>query len=273
MPSSPIRFSAGNPQIVVEHLVGVMIHHRVDRLDRQAVADCVLEVDQQDGQPIRAFLHLVDWCCAHEQGHQIALQGARGPDFLSVDDIMVAIAHGPRLELECLRSGRWLGDAEGLVAQLAGRDFRQVSVLLRLRAMPEDDVHHVHLGVAGIGVAAGRMDLLKDDGTGPQRQPGAAILFGNQRSEVARLGHCGDELVRKGIPLVEIPPVGGRKSRAYGLHAFSNFRVVVSDLDLSRRRVECHLVFPFYRPSNSGFLFSLKARTPSSRSSVPMVRP
>src|SRR3546814_8937383 len=90
------------------------------------------------------------------------MQRPAGPYLLAVDDIAVAVAVRPGLELRRVRAGRRLGDAESLEAQLAAGDLRQVFPLLLLAAMPEQRAHGVHLGMAGCGAAPGRVNRLQD---------------------------------------------------------------------------------------------------------------
>ena len=97
------------------------------------------------------------------------MQRARGPHLLAVDDVaVVALLVGARLELGGVGAGGRLGDAERLQPQLAGRDARQVLLLLLGVAVPQHRAHDVHLRVAGAGVAAELVDLLQDRAAGAQ---------------------------------------------------------------------------------------------------------
>ena len=91
-------------------------------------------------------------------------------------------------------------------------------LLLGVGAVPEDRAHHVHLGVAGAGVAAGGVDLLEDHARRRQREPGAAVLLGDQRGQPALLGQRGDELLRVAVGLEPAPVLAGepRAQLAHG---------------------------------------------------------
>ena len=51
---------------------------------------------------------------------------ARDPDFLAINDVVIALLHGHCLDLRRVSAGRRLGDAHRLQAQLAARDLREV---------------------------------------------------------------------------------------------------------------------------------------------------
>ena len=56
-----------------------------------------LHVDQEHGQAFGALLHLIERRGAHQQQHQVGFVRARGPDFLAVDDVVVALADSARV--------------------------------------------------------------------------------------------------------------------------------------------------------------------------------
>ena len=144
---------------------------------------------------------------ARQQQHQIGMLGARGPDLLAVDDVVVAVAPREGLERSRVGAAGRLGDAEGLQPQLARGDLGQILLLLRLAAVAQQRAHDVHLRVAGGAVAAGALDLLEDRGGGRQRQAGAAVLLRDQRGEIAGVGQRLDELARIGALAVELAPI------------------------------------------------------------------
>ena len=182
-----------------------------------------LQVDEEHGEALGALLDLVGRRGAGEQQHQVGVQHAAGPDLLAVDDVaVVALFLGAGLELGGVGAGGGLGDAEGLQAQRARGDARQVLLLLGGIAVPEHGAHGVHLGVAGRRVAAGLVDGLEDGAAGRQRQAGAAVLLGDQRAEVAGLGERGDELGGVGAVVVELHPVGVGKLLADAPHALAD---------------------------------------------------
>ena len=73
--------------------------------------------------------------------------------------------------------------------------------------MAQQRAHRVHLRVARAGVAAAAVDLLEDDRRLGDAEPGAAVLLGNQRRQIAGLGQRVDERVGIGAPRVELAPV------------------------------------------------------------------
>ncbi len=80
-------------------------------------------------------MYLVAWGCAGEENHEVGMLDTRDVDFLAIDDIVVAIAHGGGANLGGIAAGFWLGDSEGLEAQLSLCDLRQVTLLLFFGAM------------------------------------------------------------------------------------------------------------------------------------------
>ena len=146
--------------------------------------------------------------------------GARGPDLLSVDDVVI-VALAPRGRAQGKRVGARcrLGDAEGLQAKFAAGDQRQIALFLRVAAVTQDCAHGVHLRMAGGAVAAGSMYLLQNCGSGADAESAAAILLGNERGEVAGLGERSNEFGRIGALAVERAPVFARKLGAERAHA------------------------------------------------------
>ena len=123
-------------QIVEENLRGGVVHHGADRIDGDARALCEPHVDQKYRQAICALFRLFLRGGAREQQHQIGMLGARGPDLLAIDDIViVAFALCRRAQGQCVRPGCWLGDSESLQTQFAAGDQRQVALFLRVAAM------------------------------------------------------------------------------------------------------------------------------------------
>src|SRR3546814_11165295 len=71
-----------------------------------------------------------------------------GPYLLAAHDVAVALAPGAGQETQGIGAAGRLGDAEGLQAQLTLGDARQIALLLRLAAVPQQGAHGVHLRVA-----------------------------------------------------------------------------------------------------------------------------
>ena len=103
-----------HPHVVEEHFGGGVIHHGADRADGEALALHRPHVDEEHGEALGALLHLLARRGAGEQQHQIGMLGARGPDFLAVDDVaVVAVAHrGGAQGRKRVGARRRLGDAD-----------------------------------------------------------------------------------------------------------------------------------------------------------------
>jgi hypothetical protein len=80
--------------------------------------------------------------------------------------------------------------------------------------------------MAGRAVAARAVHLLQDRRGGRQRQPGAAIVFRDQRGEVAGLRQRVHELGRIAVLAVELAPVFAGKPRAQLAHGVADVGVV-----------------------------------------------
>ena len=171
LPSSPIRFSAGTSRLSKNtSQVLWLIMASILRISTPLPFG-LAQVDQEHREPVGALLHLVGRRGAGEQQHQVGVQHARRPHLLAVDDVaVVALLLGARLELGGVGAGGGLGDAEGLQAQRARGDARQILLLLRGVAVPQHRAHGVHLGVAGRRVAAGSRGWSR----GWRRRPTAA---------------------------------------------------------------------------------------------------
>ena len=111
--------------------------------------------------------------------------GARGPDFLPTDDIMIAFAHRGGLERAGVGPAGGLGHAECLQAHFARGDPRQIGLFLSLASVPQQRAHDLHLRMAGDAVASCVLDFFQDGRCGGKGQAGAAICFRDQRGEIA----------------------------------------------------------------------------------------
>ncbi len=130
--------------------------------------------------------------------------------------------------------------------------------------------HIVHLAVAGAGIAARAVDLLHDDGGLGQAEARAAILFGDQRCEPARLGECVDKRLRVAALLVDATMVLRREFGAERAHGIADVLVIIPVWHgislVSLRRTQAHADAD-YHP----FAFNAKraARTPDRRRASP----
>ena len=73
--------------------------------------------------------------------------------------------------------------------------------------MPQQRAHRVHLRVACGGIAAAAVDLFEDDGGFGDAKARSAVLLGNERGEIARVGQRLHECIRIGALNVELAPV------------------------------------------------------------------
>jgi hypothetical protein len=131
----------------------------------------------------------------------------RRPDFLAVDDVPVALAHGGGRDLGRIASGGRLGDRERLEPERAARDAGQVAPLLVLVPVTQHGAHDVHLCVARGRVAARAVDLFEDDARFGDAEPRAVVGFGDEGGEIARVGQGLDECVGIGAFGIEISPI------------------------------------------------------------------
>src|SRR3546814_749697 len=120
--------------LVEEHLGAGVVHHGADRLDGDAAADRLAQVDDEDRESLALLGHLVFRRRAREQQHQIAVLGAAGPYLLAAHDVAVALAPGAGQETQGIGAAGRLGDAEGLQAQLTLGDARQDRKSTRLNS-------------------------------------------------------------------------------------------------------------------------------------------
>ena len=209
----------GHFEIVEEDFRRRMIDHRADRPNFQPVTLRLAHIDDEDGQAVGAFLHLVLRRGPGEQQHQVGMLCARGPDLLTIHDIFViALFHRRGGEGKRIGAAGRLRHPESLQAQLPAGDLRQIFFLLLLVPVPEQAAHDVHLGMAGAAIAAGFVDFLEDRRRRADGQPAAAIFLRDQDREIAGLGQCLDEFRRIGALPVFLPPILPWKIRAKRLN-------------------------------------------------------
>ena len=199
-----------------------MIHHGADRVDGQPVIFHLPHIDQEHREAGGARLRLLARRGARQQQHEIGMLGARGPDLLAVDHIMIAVADGGGAQAERIGARRRLGHTECLQAQFAERNARQIAFLLRGAAMAKKRAHRVHLRMTGRAVAAGGLDFLHDGGGRGHGQSAATVLFRYKSSEKASFGQRRDELGRIGALAIEPPPIFAGKIGAQCPHRFAD---------------------------------------------------
>ena len=166
----PYQVLDRNFKVVEEQLVGLVVHHVVDRPHRHAGFHRFMDVDDEDGQALGFLLDLVERGGAGQQDHQVGMFDPADPDLLAIDDPAVALANGRCGDLRRIGAGGRLGHAHRLKPQFAARNLRQIEPLLFFRAVTDQRVHIVHLAVAGAGISAGAVDLLHDHARRRQRE-------------------------------------------------------------------------------------------------------
>ncbi len=149
-----------------------------------------------------------------------------GPDFLAVDDVLVALTPRRGAERGGVGARGRLGHAEGLQPQLSRRDLRQICRLLRFRAMAQHCAHRVHLGMAGGGVAACPMHFLQYRRAGGQGQTEAAEFFGDQGGKISVFCQRLHELGRVSLLAILLAPVFAGKPLAQFGDSVADFGVV-----------------------------------------------
>jgi hypothetical protein len=88
--------------------------------------------------------------------------GAADPDFLAVDDIVVALAPGESADARGIGACSRLGYAEGLKPQVSRSNMGQIARLLLGLSMAQDGTHGVHLGMRGPATAAAAVHFFED---------------------------------------------------------------------------------------------------------------
>ncbi len=151
--------------------------------------------------------------------------GARGPDLLAVDDVVVALTPRRGAQGQRVGAGSRLRHAEGLQAQRAIGDLRQIALLLLGIAVPQDGTHRVHLRMAGGTVAPRSVHLLQNRRGGADGEPATAVFFRDQRGEIAGLGQSGNEFGRISALAVERAPVFAGEFGAERAHTLADVGV------------------------------------------------
>jgi hypothetical protein len=151
-----------DPHVIEKHFGRRMVHHSADRPDGQAVILHLAHVEQKHRVSVGAFFDLVARRRARQQQHQIGIFGPRRPDFLAIDDIIIALKPGGGFQRGGIRAAGRLCHAEGLQAQRTAGDLRQVQGFLGRTAVQQHRAHDVYLRMTGSTVAAGALNLLQN---------------------------------------------------------------------------------------------------------------
>ena len=214
-----------------------MIHHGFNRLDRKAGA--IPHVEQEHRKPLGALGDLLLGRGAGQQHHQIALRGATGPNFLTINQIVVAVPYCCRAQGQRVTARRWLGHAKGLQAQLAPRNRRQILGFLRRRTMAQQRAHHIHLRMRRRAIAAAGVDLFQYRAGRRQRQARAAKLLRNQRRKPALSCQRLHEFNGIGAGLVLRPPIFAGEASAEFRHCGADIRPIVHAAIRPCQRLVC----------------------------------
>src|SRR6266508_5779636 len=196
-------------QVAIPDLVGLVVKHRTDALDlgRAGLFARLAQVDQEQAEATGPVADLLAWGGARQQEQQIGLLDAAGPVLVAVHPILVAIAPRCGADAGRVRAGLRFGDGERLQPQLAACNLRQPAIFLLRAAMAQQRTHDVYLGVERRRVAARAIDLFQHDAGLGDAQAQAAILFRNERREVAGAGERLDKLPRIGALAIGRAPV------------------------------------------------------------------
>ena len=177
--------------------------------------DRLPQVDEQDRQSVAALLHLLDRRRPHEQQQQIGVLRAGDEHLLAVDDVAVALADGHRLQLRRVRAGRRFGDAERLQAKLADAQSSADTARFCSSDPCRSSVPIMYICAwHAPALAPQRLISSRMIAASVMPRPDAAVLFGNERGEVARVGQRPDEVLGIRAPRVEVAPVGVGKRLA-----------------------------------------------------------
>ena len=156
---------------------------------------------------------------ARQQQQQVGVLGPRDEDLLTVDDIAVAVAHGRRLQLRRVRAGRRLGDAEGLQAQLAARDLRQVACCFCASEPCRSSVPMMYICAWQAPGVAARLRLISSRMIDASAMPRPAPPYSSGMSAARYPASVSALTNASGYsrPGVEVAPVGvGKPRRARG---------------------------------------------------------
>ena len=225
LPLLPDAVGGGDADIIEEHRRRAMIHHGFNRLDRKSGA--VAHVEQEHRQAFGALGHLVLGRGAGQQHHQIALRRPACPDFLTINQIVVAVTYCCRAQGQRVTARCRFGHAKGLQAQLAPRNGWQILGFLRRRTMAQQRAHHIHLRMRRRTIAAAGVDLLQYRAGRRLRQARAAKLFRNQRRKPALARQRLHKFNGIVAVLVFRPPIFAGEASAEFRHCGADIRPIV----------------------------------------------
>ena len=203
-----------NFEILDEQFVGIdrLAAHLLDLVHGDALA---IEIGIEQAQAVGRALHLFQRRGARQQQDLFGDLRGGDPDLLAVDDVFVALAHRPGLQLRGVEAGVGFGD--GKAGLCSPDDRRQHPPALLLCAEHDHRIEpehiHVHGGCAGHAGAGFRNGPHHDRGFG-NAEAGAAIFLGNADAEPAGIGQRLVEVGRETALLVLLQPIGVVEPRA-----------------------------------------------------------
>ena len=176
-----MRFLGWHLHMLEEQLVGLVVDHDTNRLHGESVAECCMQVHEEDRKPLRLLPGLVKWSGPGKKNHQVRVPHARDVDLPAVYNVAIALAYRRRCNTHGIRACFRFGHSKRLQAQFATGNFGQVGLLLHLGPMPQECPHRVHLRVAGPSIATGSINLLQDDRCFNEAHTPSSVLPRNKR--------------------------------------------------------------------------------------------
>ena len=204
-----------------------MVDHRLEGADGDGPSHLASEIDEKDRHPLGRLGARLTRCRTRQQEHEIRVFGAGDPCLLTVNQVRIAVEPRRRRDPGRVGTGRGLAHAEGLEAQLARRHPREISLLLRLAAVPEQGSHDVHLGVTRRPVATCALDRLQNHARRPEVEAGTPVFARDERGEISRLGERLEEGGGIGAHPVQVAPVLAGEALAEASDSFPNRLVAV----------------------------------------------
>ena len=197
---------------------------------------------------------------AGEQHHPVGDLREAGPDLLAVDDVVVAVLHGPGLERREVRARVGLGVALA-PDLLAGEDLLEVALLLRVGAVG-DDRRAGHAEAEDVERRRRPVEdqLLVEEELLHPREPAPPVLLGPREPEEPGLVELplpvAAELVELGPRHVAHDrargPVRGQVGREPGAHLGAERLLLGSEPEVHRSSAAWNRATPVYSTRSAG---------------------
>src|SRR5208282_6059791 len=164
---------------------------------------------EEQAHAVALLVDLLEWRGAREQEHPRSLARLGGEDFAPVDQVVVAVAAGRRLDVRDVVAGVGLGDGECYM-HLAADDPGQVAELLLLAAVEDERADAEDRKMDRTGrrhrTASGGDFAHHEGGLGDSKSA-AAVALRDRDAEVAGSGDGGEEVVGKFGAAIVLAPV------------------------------------------------------------------